>query len=53
MSGKKSVIAIVALVIVMIILIFILILNFDPEQYASIAQALGTVPESKNLLSAS
>ncbi|WP_166786749.1 hypothetical protein [Jeotgalibacillus salarius] len=35
MSGKKSVIAIVALVIVMIILIFILMLNFDPEQYAS------------------
>ncbi|MDZ5713205.1 hypothetical protein [Jeotgalibacillus haloalkalitolerans] len=50
MSGKKSVIAIVALVIVMIILIFILMLNFDPEQYAS-AEALAA--DTKNLLSAS
>lgn len=53
MSGKKSVIAIVALVVVMIILIFILMLNFDPEQYASSAGALSEVVENKNLLSAS
>ncbi|MFB1082941.1 hypothetical protein [Jeotgalibacillus sp. JSM ZJ347] len=50
MSGKKSVIAIVALVVVMIILIFILMLNFDPEQYALSAEVL---TESENLLSAS
>lgn len=53
MSGKKSVIAIVALVIVMIILIFILMLNFDPEQYASSAGMLSAISEHKNLLSAS
>ncbi len=53
MSGKKSVIAIVALVVIMIILIFILMLNFDPEQYAVSAQALSLAAENKNLLSVS